>query len=139
VAAVQDAARTASVAERVVFTGPISAVDLPALYSAADLFVYPSLYEGFGLPVLEAMACGTPVLTSIAGSLPEIAADAARCIDPRDSDAWAAAIAELLDDPAQRSVLAERGRARAAQFTWARCARETFAVYEEVRNKIARP
>jgi glycosyltransferase involved in cell wall biosynthesis len=112
--------------------GPVAADDLPALYSAADLFVYPSLYEGFGLPVLEAMACGTAVVTSDAGALPEVVGDAARTIAAHDGEALIAALRELLDDPAQRRALGARGRARAASFTWARCAAETFAVYEEV-------
>jgi len=114
--------------------GRIATADLPAVYSGADLFVYPSLYEGFGLPVLEAMACGTPVVTSDAGSLSEVVGDAARCVDPRAADALAAVLGELLDDEAQRRTLSERGRARAAHFTWERCARETFAVYEEVAS-----
>lgn len=117
---------------RVDIVGPIAADDLPAVYSAADLLAHPSLYEGFGLPVIEAMACGTPVVTSDAGSLPEVVGDAARCVNPRAVDAIAAALGELLADPAQRRILSERGRARAARFTWERCARETFAVYEEV-------
>ncbi|MGD9765074.1 MAG: glycosyltransferase family 4 protein [Candidatus Binatia bacterium] len=117
---------------RVDILGRIAAADLPAVYSAAELLAYPSLYEGFGLPVLEAMACGTPVVTSAAGSLAEIAGDAARYVDPRDPDALAAVLAEVLGDTAQRRILSERGRARAARFSWERCARETFAVYEEL-------
>jgi glycosyltransferase involved in cell wall biosynthesis len=116
---------------RVDVVGAVAADDLPAVYSAAEIFVYPSLYEGFGLPVVEAMACGTPVVTSTAGALPEVAGDAARCVDPRDPDALAALLGELRDDPEQRRMLAERGRVHAARFTWERCARETFAVYEE--------
>jgi glycosyltransferase involved in cell wall biosynthesis len=104
---------------------------LPALYSAAELFVYPSLYEGFGLPVVEAMACGTPVVTSTTSSLPEVAGDAALLADPRDADALAAAIERALGDPDLRAALAARGRTRARHFSWQRCARETLAVYEE--------
>lgn len=105
--------------------------DLPALYAAADLFVYPSLYEGFGLPVAEAMACGVPVITSATSSLPEVAGDAAIFVDPRDDAALAAAVARVLGDADLRATLAARGRTQAARFTWDRCARETLAVYEQ--------
>lgn len=113
------------------FVGCIDDADLPAVYSAADLFAFPSLYEGFGLPVLEAMACGTPVVTSTAGALPEVAGNAARFVDPSNPEMLAALLGELLADPVQRGALAERGRRNAERFTWERCARETFAVYEE--------
>ena len=105
--------------------------DLPALYAAADLFVYPSLYEGFGLPVLEAMACGTPVVTSNRSALPEVAGDAALLVDPADDRALAESMARALADAALRNSMAERGLARARTFSWRRCARETLAVYEE--------
>jgi glycosyltransferase involved in cell wall biosynthesis len=105
--------------------------DLPALYTAAELFVYPSLYEGFGLPVLEAMACGTAVVTSNRSSLPEVVGDAALLVDPGDDAALADGMRRALGDRALRSTLAERALARARRFSWARCARETLAVYEE--------
>jgi glycosyltransferase involved in cell wall biosynthesis len=116
----------------VVFTGRVSDEDLVALYSGAACFVFPSLYEGFGFPVLEAMACGCPVVTSTASSLPELAGDAALLVDPADPDAITAAIARLLDDGALRRELARRGRRRAAEFTWERCAGETLRVYDRV-------
>jgi glycosyltransferase involved in cell wall biosynthesis len=88
-------------------------------YLEADVFAYPSIYEGFGIPVIEAMACGTPVVTSTGGSLPEVAGDAALLVDPYDVEGIAAAITQVAGDPALRDELAQRGRARAAQYSWA--------------------
>jgi glycosyltransferase involved in cell wall biosynthesis len=105
--------------------------DLPALYAAADVFVYPSFYEGFGLPVLEAMACGTPVVTSDRSSLPEVAGDAALLADPEDEVALGEAMQRMLTDATLRRTMAERGLERAQAFSWTRCARDTLAVYEE--------
>jgi glycosyltransferase involved in cell wall biosynthesis len=118
-------------AGRVRLSGYLPDPDLPALLSGALAFVFPSLYEGFGMPVLEAMACGAPVLTSSTSSLPEVAGDAAMLVDPADTDAIAAGIARIVGDPALRADLRERGLARAATFTWDRCARETLAVLRE--------
>jgi len=104
--------------------------DLAGLYGAAALYVQPSLAEGFGLPPLEALACGTPVLSSDAGSLPEVLGDAARLLPPHQPAAWAAAVQELLADDAGRAERIARGRAHAARFTWARTAaltRQTYA------------
>ncbi len=96
--------------------------DLPALYRQAELFAFPSLYEGFGLPPLEAMACGTPVVASSVSSVPEVVGEAGLSVDPTDVPAWTAAIARLLDDSDLRADLRNRGLARAAEFTWARAA-----------------
>jgi glycosyltransferase involved in cell wall biosynthesis len=101
-------------------------------YRAADIFVYPSIYEGFGLPIVEAMACGTPVVTTTGGSLPEVAGDAALIVDPYDVDAIARAIAQLIDDPSLRRDLVARGRSRAAEYTWRSAADRLVAVYERV-------
>jgi glycosyltransferase involved in cell wall biosynthesis len=98
--------------------------DLAGLYSLATTFVFPSRYEGFGLPVLEALACGAPVVCSDASSLPEVARPAARLVDPTDVDAWRAALVELWHDPRARTALADRGPAHAARFTWAATAAE---------------
>jgi len=106
-------------------------VELSCLYSGASLLVQPSLAEGFGLPPLEAMACGVPVLSSDAGSLPEVLGDAAELLPPRDPEAWAAAVLRLLSDAAKRAALAERGSRRAAGFTWERTAAMTRAIYEQ--------
>jgi glycosyltransferase involved in cell wall biosynthesis len=111
------------------FPGYVDAGDLSALYSLATALAYPSLYEGFGLPVLEAMACGTPVLTSNVSSLPEVAGDAAMLVDPADVESIAAGLRELLESASRRSALAARGMARAAAFSWDRCARQTLEVY----------
>ncbi|MBN1260595.1 MAG: glycosyltransferase family 4 protein, partial [Anaerolineae bacterium] len=118
--------------DHVRFTGFVPEADLPALYSGADLFVFPSLYEGFGLPPLEAMACGTPVVCSNAASLPEVVGDAAITVDPHDTEALADAIRRVLDDPALQETLRAKGLARAKQFTWEKAARETLAVYRKV-------
>ena len=114
------------------FTGYVEEEDLPALYNGADLFVFPSLYEGFGLPVLEAMACGTPVITSNTSSLPEVAGDAALLVDPYDVDAIAGAMRQVLESPTLAAEMREKGLAQASRFSWERTARETVAVYKQV-------
>jgi glycosyltransferase involved in cell wall biosynthesis len=106
--------------------------DLPALYSAATLFVFPSLYEGFGLPVLEAMACGVPVIGSNTSSLPEVTGDAALLVDPADVGALAAAITDLLENESRREEMQERGLQQAARFSWDRTAAMTLEMYREV-------
>jgi alpha-1,3-rhamnosyl/mannosyltransferase len=103
--------------------------DLPALYSGASLFVFPSLYEGFGLPVVEAMSCGCPVACSDSSSLPEIAGDAALLFDPRSIESMVESIRIMLQDEMLRRQLAERSKRRAAHFSWQRTADETLAIY----------
>lgn len=115
--------------ERVRFLGPVAEADLPALYGAATLFVFPSLYEGFGLPVLEALACGTPVACSDNSSLPEVAGDAALLFNPRDASAIADAIRLLLADEQERAAQAARATAQAARFSWEQTAAATLALY----------
>lgn len=109
--------------------GYVDHADLPALYSAATAFVYPSFYEGFGLPILEAMACGTPVITSSISSLPEVAGDAAILVDPTDAKALASALQRIVKDSSLRQDLSRRGRQRASLFTWQQSAEKTLAVY----------
>jgi glycosyltransferase involved in cell wall biosynthesis len=121
--------------DRVYFTGYVPDADLPALYNGADLFCFPSLYEGFGLPVLEAMACGTPVITSNTSSLPEIAGDAALLIDPYNIDAITAAMRRILEDSTLAQDLREKGLARARQFSWEKTAHQTLVVYEKVTGQ----
>ncbi len=111
--------------------------DLSLLYSAAAVFAYPSLAEGFGLPVIEAMACGTPVITSNASSLPEVAGDAAWLIDPLDTSDLRGALEELLLNPDHRKRLRARGRKRAATFTWAETARRTLDLYRRLAGAEA--
>lgn len=109
--------------------GYLPAEDLPLWYNAADAFVYPSVFEGFGLPVVEAMACGTPVLVSDVSSLPEAAGDTGYRLPPDDVAAWADALAHVIDDATWRDAAGQRGRARAARFTWANTAAQTVASY----------
>ena len=123
--------------DAVIFAGYAPDADLPLWYSAADLFVYPSLYEGFGLPPLEAMACGAPVLVSRASSLPEAVGEAGVLVDPHDPEALAREMAALLADEARRASLSARGLRRAAQLTWRATATATAAVYHRVlRERI---
>ena len=116
--------------DAVIFTGYVADDELPSLYSGAAVFVFPSLYEGFGLPPLEAMACGAPVITSNVSSLPEVVGDAALTVEPTDTRALATAITRVLHDREERDALRRRGLARAAQFTWERAARETLDAYQ---------
>ena len=122
--------------DRVRMAGFVADDDLPALYSAADLFAFPSLYEGFGLPLLEAMACGVPIISSNASSLPEVVETggepAALLLPPQDEGAWAAAMLRLLGDAAARQQLVEAGRAQAARFTWPAAARQLAALYDSL-------
>jgi glycosyltransferase involved in cell wall biosynthesis len=124
-------AREAGVLERTRFLGRVPAEDLPALYSLAGLFVYPALYEGFGLPPLEAMACGAPVLCSNRTSLPEVVGHAAALFDPTDPDDLPDQLVALLGSERERQEIAREGLAHARTFSWRRTARETYAVYRD--------
>ena len=115
------------------FTGFVADSDLPPLYAGAVATVYPSLYEGFGLPVLESLACGTPVVCSDTAALTEVGGDACLYIPPADETGFVTALQRLLDDAALRATLREKGLERAARFTWQETARATVAVYEGVR------
>jgi len=116
----------------VIFTGQIREHDKAPLYSAATVFAFPSLYEGFGIPVLESMACGTPVVTSNRSALPEVAGDAGLLVDPYDTDAICAGLADLLEQQTLRDELARRGLDRARRFTWRQVAEQTVRVYRQV-------
>jgi len=119
----------------VLFPGYIPPEELPLWYNAAELFVYPSLYEGFGLPPLEAMACGTPVITSNVSSLPEVVGEAGLTVDPMDSEGLAEAMNQVLGDGALRQSMREWGLARAGRFSWAKAARETVGVYRRALSR----
>jgi glycosyltransferase involved in cell wall biosynthesis len=106
--------------------------DLPALYAGAAAFVFPSLYEGFGLTPLEAMAAGTPVVSSAAASLPEVLGDAAVVVEGFDAGTWAERVQEVLSDSVMRDRLVFKGRTRAAGFTWERAARRTWDIYRHL-------
>lgn len=125
-------AAAAGVPEAVVTLGPVGEGMLHELYRHASALVYPSRYEGFGLPLVEAMASGTPIIGSRAGSIPEVAGDAALLIEPDDESGWTDAIAQVVNDEHLRADLRARGLARARQFTWARTARTTMDVYRRV-------
>ena len=122
--------RMAAAGPRARYVGHLPGEELAVLMAGCAAFVMPSLYEGFGLPVLEAMASGVPVITSRGGALQEVAGDAAVLVDPQDRESIAAGIARVLDDAPLRDSLVHKGLGRAAQFSWERTARETLRVYE---------
>lgn len=122
-------AQRLGITNRLVCTGPVSVSRLRQLYSAADIFVFPSLYEGFGMPVLEAMACGAPVITSNASALPEVVGEAAILVNPIDWEELAQAIEQLLNDSVLRQLLRAKGFQRSKHFTWAEAANRTVALY----------
>jgi glycosyltransferase involved in cell wall biosynthesis len=134
-AGIFDEVQRLGIADEVHFPGYAASETLPLWYSAAAAFIYPSFYEGFGLPVLEAMACGTPVITSNRSSLPEVVGEAGILVNPDDPDDIANALFKLLDDSEKRATLSKSGRERASTFTWHRTARETASVYREVVNE----
>jgi glycosyltransferase involved in cell wall biosynthesis len=122
-------------AGQVVLTGRVAQEDLPALYSLAEAFAFPSLWEGFGLPVLEAMACGTPVVTANVSSLPEVAGDAALLVDPLSVEELAHALRRVLTDADLREELRRKGLERAKQFTWEKAAHDALSVFEQVAQR----
>jgi glycosyltransferase involved in cell wall biosynthesis len=129
---VRDAARHSGFAERIHFTGFVEDAELLELYNACDCFVFPSFYEGFGLPILEAMACGKAVACSNTSAMPEVADGAGLLFNPRNTGDITRAIADILRDPALRGRMERLGLQRAAQFTWQKSARATLDVYAEV-------
>lgn len=122
------------IGDRVVFTGFVDDDDLPTLYSNATLLAFPSLYEGFGLPILEAMACGCPVISSNASCLPEVVGDAGKLLPPDNARRWTNAMQKLLEDGASRAHWVAQGYLQARKFTWSRAANELLAVYDQLLN-----
>jgi glycosyltransferase involved in cell wall biosynthesis len=124
-------AQALGLGDKLRFVGYIDGQEQPLWYAAATVFAFPSLYEGFGMPPLEAMACGTPVVTSTTSSLPEVVGDAGLTVDPRDPDALAAAMLRLLNDAELRAELRERGLRQARRFSWRETAERTLAAYRD--------
>jgi len=135
--ALYEATARAGLQSAVVFPGHVPPEDLRALYSACTMFVFPSLYEGFGMPVLEAMACGAPVICSNTSALPEVAGGAAILVEPTSVEAIAAAMAKVLSNKDVRDELRHAGLARAKTFTWERAARELLEVYAGLTRDAA--
>jgi glycosyltransferase involved in cell wall biosynthesis len=130
-AEVQDLAASLGLGSDVTYQGRLATPEVAAIYRGALALVYPSLLEGFGLPILEAMACGTPVITSDRSSMPEIAGDAALLVDPTDLASISSAVERVTSDQALRQTLKARGLARAGQFSWSRAAAETLATFQQ--------
>ncbi|MFQ5945692.1 MAG: glycosyltransferase family 4 protein, partial [Anaerolineae bacterium] len=130
-------ASEAGVSDLVRYLGWISPAEKPALYSAASAFAFPSSYEGFGLPPLEAMACGTPVVASDSSSLPEVVGPGGLLVAPDDSEAWSEALASLLEDDSKRETLGSAALAHSRRFSWRRTAEATAAVYQRTKEASA--
>ncbi|GAC1321768.1 MAG: hypothetical protein NVSMB2_18740 [Chloroflexota bacterium] len=130
-----DTVRRLDLVDSVTFLGFVPEDELPLWYNAARLFTFPSLYEGFGLPVLEAMACGVPVVTSRAASLPEVAGLAARVVDPTDTDGLAREMQLVLDDPQTRVELRAAGRIQAGRFSWRAMTDQTVSTYTRAASR----
>jgi glycosyltransferase involved in cell wall biosynthesis len=122
--------------KHVIFTGTISDTELLALYNIAEAFVFPSLIEGFGLPPLEAMACGCPVIASDRTSIPEVVGDAGILLDPEDPNAWCTAMCKVLNEPAIREDMKRKSLVRAAMFSWEKCAQKTHELYRDIEGNL---
>lgn len=129
-----DQVKNLGLEDKVIFTGYIKDIDKPIFYQGATLFVFPSLYEGFGLPPLEAMSCGCPVISSNTSSLPEVIGNAGILLSPNDELSWVRSIKMILEDKKLQKNLAKQGLEQAAKFSWSRTAQETLRVYEELHH-----
>jgi glycosyltransferase involved in cell wall biosynthesis len=129
--------RSLGLENQITLTGYVPEADLPGLINCAEVFAYPSKFEGFGLPPLEAMACGVPVVCSNASSLPEVVGDAGILLPPDDVRGWGEALTRVITNPTLHADLRARGLARAGQFSWETAARQTFEVYEAILNRKA--
>lgn len=136
--AIYETVRRTGLSSSVIFPGFVALEDLRALYSSCRAFVFPSLYEGFGMPVLEAMACGAPVVTSKVSSLPEVAGDAAIFVDPLDSKDIAGSLVRILEDVNLQEDLRHAGKIRARAFTWEKSAQNLFQIYSELVSNNSR-
>jgi glycosyltransferase involved in cell wall biosynthesis len=134
---VVDAIAESPYKHRIILTGFVNDEDLPGLYRGADVFAYPSFYEGFGLPPLEAMACGTPVVASRVSSIPEVVGDAGILVSPEDEKALAAGLWELVRDSDKNRAIVNAGLGRSRGFTWQRCVEETVGVYRDIAGVYA--
>jgi glycosyltransferase involved in cell wall biosynthesis len=134
--AIFERVRQLALTDQVIFTGYVEDKDKPALLSGALAYVFPSLYEGFGLPVLEAMACGTPVLTSNISSLPEVAGEAALLVNPHHTAEIAAGLTQLITNPNLRRQLVEQGYQQLQKFSWQKAAAQVFEILEEAANRV---
>lgn len=130
--------REYKIGEKVVFPGYISSEDLPTVNSAASLFVFPSFYEGFGLPPLEAMACGTPVICSNSSSFPETVGEAAIMVSPEDSALLSKEIDRVLTDEELQKEMIQKGLQQAKLFSWDKTAEQTIEIYKTILNKISK-
>ena len=133
---IQEAIAEAGIGDRLVMPGYVARTELPLWYSGADLFVYPSTYEGFGYPVLEAMSAGTPAITSNSSSLPEITGDAGLLVPPREENQLAAAMAEILTDGSLAASLRKRGLERSASFSWSKSVRTCLNLYQSLGSHV---
>jgi len=132
---VREAVKNLNMEKEVTFLGFVDDSDLPKLYTAADLFVFPSLHEGFGLPILEAMACGAPVITSNVFCMPEVAGGAAVLVNPYDVNEIARAMYNVLTNDELRKEMIKRGMRRAKQFSWRKCAEEHLKAYKDILHE----
>ncbi len=131
---IEEAAATSKFADRIHLLGYVHEDNMPGLYAGAALFAMPSLYEGFGIPLLEAMSCGVPVIASLASSIPEVVGNGGLLLDPMTAGLWAEAMQEILESPVKREELRRKALEQAAVFSWRRTATETFRVYEKTIN-----